>query len=421
MKFVSSAAIAIVLAASSVAFSSSTLAQSGQKEATAEAKTEAKSAHALKFSKGALKALAELQKVVTAKDVANFPAALAAAEAAAKNVDDHYMIAQLRLSHALNNNDNPGKIAALEAILASGGSPAESMESLYIALGGLNYDVKHYDQAAAAYEKLVELNPNSQEGLLRLAELHGGQKRYGDAVTFLERAIDVKKAGGEAIPENWYKRGMQFAYDGKLVAQFSKLSRNFIAAYPTPANWRDSLLAYREMQELGEDVQLDLFRLMRHANALKGENDFYVLSSMLVRGNFPAEAKATLDEGSASNKIQVTKPIFSEVLKQVAPKIAEDKAALPGLETRAKADATGRLATKVADGYFGHANYTKAVELYRLALQKGSIDANLANNRLGIALALSGQKAEAEAAFKAVAGQRQELANFWLLWLSQRP
>ena len=58
--------------------------------------------------------------------------------------------------------------------------------------------------------------------------------------------------------------------------------------------------------------------------------------------------------------------------------------------------------------------------LYRTALQKGSVDANLVNTRLGLSLALAGQKAEAEAAFKAVTGPRAELANFYLLWLSQR-
>jgi hypothetical protein len=53
-------------------------------------------------------------------------------------------------------------------------------------------------------------------------------------------------------------------------------------------------------------------------------------------------------------------------------------------------------------------------------LQKGSVDANVVNTRLGIALAMAGHKAEAETAFKAVGGARAEVANFWLIWLGQR-
>ena len=45
---------------------------------------------------------------------------------------------------------------------------------------------------------------------------------------------------------------------------------------------------------------------------------------------------------------------------------------------------------------------------------------HVVNTRLGIALALGGHKAEAEAAFKQVSGPRTDLAGFWLLWLSQR-
>jgi hypothetical protein len=54
--------------------------------------------------------------------------------------------------------------------------------------------------------------------------------------------------------------------------------------------------------------------------------------------------------------------------------------------------------------------------MYRIALQKGG-DPAVVNTRLGIALARAGQKAEADAAFKAVpAGTRGQLAQLWMAW-----
>jgi hypothetical protein len=44
----------------------------------------------------------------------------------------------------------------------------------------------------------------------------------------------------------------------------------------------------------------------------------------------------------------------------------------------------------------------------------------VANNRLGMALGLAGQRAEAETALRAVTGPNADIASFWLLWLSQR-
>jgi hypothetical protein len=65
-------------------------------------------------------------------------------------------------------------------------------------------------------------------------------------------------------------------------------------------------------------------------------------------------------------------------------------------------------------------DYAGAIELYGSAIQKGGADADAANMRLGIALALSGRRPEADAAFRSVSGPRSELASLWLAWLGQR-
>ena len=71
----------------------------------------------------------------------------------------------------------------------------------------------------------------------------------------------------------------------------------------------------------------------------------------------------------------------------------------------------------VGDGYYGYGNYAKAIELYKLALTKGGVDANMVNTRIGAALAKSGDKAGAKAAFAQVTGPRKELADFWTVYL----
>ena len=48
------------------------------------------------------------------------------------------------------------------------------------------------------------------------------------------------------------------------------------------------------------------------------------------------------------------------------------------------------------------------------------MDANLVNTRLGIALSMAGQRADAEAAFRKVTGVRAPLANLWIAWLAMR-
>jgi predicted Zn-dependent protease len=87
----------------------------------------------------------------------------------------------------------------------------------------------------------------------------------------------------------------------------------------------------------------------------------------------------------------------------------------------ARAGTTAQPALTAGDALFGQGRYADAAELYRSALQRGGLDAALVNTRLGSALALAGQRVEAEAALRAVTGPRAELAQFWLIWLARRP
>ena len=70
----------------------------------------------------------------------------------------------------------------------------------------------------------------------------------------------------------------------------------------------------------------------------------------------------------------------------------------------------------MGDRYYGAGNYQKAAELYREAAEKGA-DTNLANLRLGEALARAGDKAGATAALSKVGGSLAEIAKFWLVYV----
>jgi tetratricopeptide (TPR) repeat protein len=250
--------------------------------------------------------------------------------------------------------------------------------------------------------------------------LHRQRKDHGQAIALVRQAIASNKASGQKVPEGLYKLGLQSALDAKMNNELVPLTREFLGAYPTTANWRLALDLYRQSVNADDETLLDTFRLMRRVKTLDRASEYMALADALARGRYYAEARDVVNEGISAGKFNAANPSASAVLKEVSPRISGDKAALTGLEGRARSDATGAFALKVADGYFGHGDYAKAAEYYRLAIQKGRIDAGLANTRLGMSLAQSGDRAGAEAAFKAVTGARAELASFWLLWLTQR-
>lgn len=415
MKSISTFAIAVSLVVGGAAVGAPALAQKKQDAKAAEAP----GARKFELSKAERAAIVPLQQAIQAKDFATAATLLPAAQAAATGADARYILSNLQLQIAVENKDEAGQAAAVEAMLASGGVAVADQPRLYRALGGLYTNLKQPDRARAAFQKLAELEPNNTDAMLVMAETAATTNK-AEAVTLIERAIAARKASGQAVPEAWYKRALRFAYEGKLAPQTAKISRDLVAAYPTPDNWRDAVTIYRQGGNLDKQTDTDLLRFMRAAKAMRGDADYLTLASNLNDMGFPGESKAVIDEGVAARAISPTKDYFRQLLTATGGRVSGDRSSLPGLQSKAMAAPNGKLALSTADAFYGYGDYAKAAELYRAAIQKGGIDTNVANTRLGAALALAGQRAEAEAAFKAVTGKRADLAAFWLLWLSQR-
>jgi tetratricopeptide (TPR) repeat protein len=409
MKFTSTFALGMALALGGVTVAAAP-ALAAQEEAQPERK--------FNFSEEARPALAELSAASQAGDAAAFQAALAKAQAAAQNSDDRYVIAQFQLNHAIQANNEPGKLAAIEAMIQSGGATQAELPTLYSNLGAISYNSGDYAKAAQAFKQLLQLQPDNKDAMTNLAAALSQQGNPAEAAALVEQRLAAAEAAGQTPPEGLYKQALAMAYEARSPKSI-ELSRKLVAAYPTAQNWRDTLMIYRDLRNPTGDVNLDLMRLMRATKSLNGERDYYELAEAANSKGLPGEAKAVLDAGIAAKVINPSQTGFKELLASASDKVQSDRASLPGLEKQALAASDGKLALGTGDAYYGYGDYAKAASLYRAALEKGSVDANLANTRLGMALALAGQKAEAEAAFKAVTGPRAELAGYWLLWLSQ--
>ncbi|QPQ55678.1 hypothetical protein IC614_03520 [Allosphingosinicella flava] len=373
-----------------------------------------------KLSKEERNGLAPLQAAVNAKDTAAATAALPAAQAAAKGADAQYVLGQLMLKLGIDSNNEAIQRQAIDRLLATASTPQKDLSTLYLNQAALADRAGDRKTAENALTKAAQISPNDPDVLLSLAELKVDGKKGAEAVDLISRAIDMRKAAGQPVPDTWYKRALSLAFQNKMAPQSVALGKALVAAYPTPTNWRDALLIYRDSSTLDAQAQLDLFRLMRAAKGLTGERDYFRFADQLKSGGFPGESKAVLDEGVAARHVDAAKSPFKELIAANTVQMKGDRESLGGLETKALASGTGQMALSTADAYYGYGDYAKAAALYRAALQKGGVDANLVNTRLGAALAQSGQKVEAEAALKAVQGPRADIAAFWMAWLNQR-
>lgn len=421
MKLISTLALAASLAAGASLVAAPAAAQKQEtKKQDNKAVTVKLGERTLTIGAQARTPLAELQAAVTAKDAANFPAKLAAAQAAAQSADEKYLVARLHLDYARSTNDEAGQAAAVEAMLQSGGAPASELPALYSVVAESAYKANNFDKAAQAFEQLAKLQPNNPDVISNLAIVRGRQGRTAEAAQLLNRATEMKTASGQAVSEDHYKRIIDQAYKAKDIALANKTLYTWLSTYPTPKNWSDGLQMHRALVPLDDTAELDRFRLMRVAGAIKSGNDYTNLAAYLLQKGLPGEAKAVLEDGAAKGALSKSNAEYTRLLAQATQRANADRPTLAASEAQAKGAANGRIAANTGDAYMGYGDYAKAVAMYRLALQKGGVDANLVNTRLGMALALSGDKAGAKTALSAVTGQRAELARYWMLWLDKR-
>lgn len=368
--------------------------------------------------------LVPLETAAGGTDRAAQDAALAAAQPIVRSPDARYAFARYQMRIADQRGDNAMLGRALDMSIDSGVAPPNEMVVFLRAQADLALNARDNNKAERALTRLGQLQPNDIDVQARLAQLRINQGRVADGLTALQSAISASTAAGQPAPESWYRFALARSFDSRDAAIRGRavgFGRALVGAYPTAVNWRDALLVYREVAAPDAATQIDLSRLMVAAGTMAGERDYYDFANGLNQGGYPAEAKAVLEAGIARRMVDASRSPFRELLATANARIPADRADLAASQRSALAAATGTPALRTGDAFLGYARYPEAIALYQAALQKGGVDANLVNTRLGIAYALSGQRPLAETALRAVTGPRAELAAFWLLWLQQPP
>jgi tetratricopeptide (TPR) repeat protein len=364
-------------------------------------------------------ALAALEAALSARNYSAAASALATAQSAARSSDARYYLAGLQLRYARETGNAAAQASAIDALISSGRVSGAELGPLYAAQGSVAATAGKREQAEAAFTRAMEAAP-SAENAISLARVKLDLRKNAEAVTLLDRAVQLRKASGQPVPESWYRRGVSLSTMNNLPGPALAFARQLVAAYPSPENWRDALLTYRDIAKPDAAGQLDAVRLLRLSRGMAGERDYLEAAQTFDAAGLAGESRSVLDEGVSTKMVDPAKAASKAAIATATRKAAAEKAKLATLQAGATAAATGAPALQAGDVFLGAGNYTAAADLFRAAVVKGGVDANVANTRLGTALALAGRKAEAEAAFRAVTGPRAELAALWLVWLGQR-
>jgi hypothetical protein len=425
---------AATLLGGSALLSTPALAQQQNRQAPAQAQAQQPRLNVSRSEQAALTPLITASATaVTARQQGQTPdwaavqALLPAAQAAARSNDAKYLLNRVQLDLAFGTNDLPGQERALAALLANPVTPADLAGTLRTAYSDIlnlraeqAFRADDFATAERIYTQLQQAHPTDQRIINNLSLVRARMGNTAGALDPVLEQIRAAEAAGQKAAESLYQRAWRVPFSANQRPQALEGLRRLVAAYPTPANWQLALDVVREAGGNDTNLLVDAFRLGRVTNAIRA-NEYLPFAASLDQAGLPGETKAVIDAGIAAGGLQASNADVSRMLGVANRRIAEDRAGLASQMTQARSASRGQPARIVADALFGYARYPEAAEMYRLALSKGGEDANLVNTRLGATLALAGQRAEAEAALRAVTGPRAELASLWLAWLASRP
>lgn len=422
MRFVTPVALALALAMTSGAVSA---------PAFAAKKEEKKAGPKLNVSPDVIKALQTAQKAAEAQDFAGAKAALAEADSKATSNDDKYQIGAIKLNASIASKDSALQSEALTQMLDSGLTPPEQAGQFNAIAADQAMQAKNYDLAIQRGEAALAAGYKAEAVQPTLAQAYFGKAGTGNGsvepargfnqkgLAALKAAAAASKASGQAVPAQWYQIGVSRAEAAKLpeVTEWATMAYQ---AEPSGQNLRTLVrLFQRANPTISNRENLDVLRVLGASDGLVIAADFTEYAEMASKTGIYGEVKSVIDKGRSKGVLNAS--AASDIYQAATSKIAGDKASLGSAEADAQKGANGKIAAATADAYLGYGDYAKAVSLFELAKQKGGVDADEVNTRLGIAKTLSGDNAGAKASFEAVqAGSRKQVANLWLAYLSTK-
>ncbi|GFE72941.1 hypothetical protein [Novosphingobium sp. TCA1] len=341
-------------------------------------------------------------------------AQLQTAEAQATQPFDKLKQGEMTRNVGVLMNDPAMQHKGLVMMLDSGQTSPESLGQVQYLAGVTAYQSEKYDVAARYLQQSFDGGYRDTQNMIQplLADSYKRSNNPQAALAMVQKELEAAKANGTKPAETSIRSALQASYDAKQLAPSTEYAAMLAQYYPSPATWNISISIVRQLASLQNAENLDLMRLMNVTGAMKDKRDYLEYLQNVDPRAFPGEAVKIMDQGLSKNLL--TQAEVGPDRANSAGRVSADKASLPATERDAmKPAATAAQVTGAADVFLSYDEFAKAETLYKAALGKPGVDANKANLRLGMAQAMQGKSADAQATLAKVTGTRAPVAKLW--------
>jgi len=363
-----------------------------------------------------------LQKLVYAPtpDYAGAKGMVPTVAAAVQTPHDKFVLGNLLVQLGDKTNDVGLEKQGVRLILDSGEADASKVGLFHFYLGKWALDDKDFATArtelqAAAAAGYKEVDP---EALIAETYFQGNQPAEG--LTYLTNLIAKRKAAGVAIPDAWLARGLAVAYNAKLAPQGNQYAEMLLANNATPDNWLKAFTAVATLNPMDAQSELDLMRLMRLTGALKERFQYAQYVNDTTKYALANETLDVLKEAVDKGVLTTGDSLYTEARAAALKSADSDRKETPGIVPEARAAKDGRVAYGAANAFYSFGDYANAEAMFKLAIDKGVAEKDLALTRMGMAQIMEGKYAEGQATLAQVSGARAPVAKMWMAYAAAK-
>lgn len=292
---------------------------------------------------------------------------------------------------------------------ASGGAVGGDTKIGAMAKFNADWNARRYRDVIADEDNLRRNGALSAQSMVVIAQAY---ENLGDYKGCMRYADSHASAGSEMV-----KRGMLCAFKDGNDGAALQLALKLVAQSPTPENWGQLLKQAEHMKQLSDPQTLDIYRLKLLTGNLKGADEYFMLSQMLIAARIMNEGAATVDKGvQAKLLVDQRAQRLAAMAKQNA---AAENAGIDKALAAAKKQKTGDDLIKVGEQLTGMGRYADAVGAIQDGIAKGVKDLDNAEVRLAVALFNNKQKPQALAALGKVGKtpNGKTIAKMWELYI----
>lgn len=339
----------------------------------------------------------------------------------ARGANETYLIERMRMAAASGAGDAETAARSFEAISGSGKLASADKLRMIESIAGSYYRAQQYAKSMQWSQRYFKEGGTSSAIRTMLIQSQYLSGDYAGAARELTAEVQAAERGGNAPPEDRLKLLLNAASKQNDNNAYVFAMEKLVTYYPKKEYWADLLSRLQRKSSFSDRLSLDAYRLSLATGSMTAPADYMEMAQLALQADLPGEGKQVLDKGFASGVLGTGAQAerHKRLRDLVDKRLAEDKVARADDERQALLAKSGDALVAVGMDLVYTGQAAKGVTLIQQGIAKGGLKrAEDAKLHLGIGQLVAGDKAKAQATFKAVQGTdgTAELARLWALY-----